>query len=164
MEEYLERATSARSRVNARLAYSAEKRNRSDLFEDEVNSSNLDNEPYSPSVLDRSGQSKQHRSVFMENQLDLNESEMEYYETVVNDLADKLEKMQEEKDDLQAISASLGERLQKLSQHKDEAVVRAQRELDDVRTQCQSMLDALNGQLQDAKAVGESFAQLFCFF
>ena len=35
--------------------------------------------------------------VYMSNQLDLNESEMEYYETVVNDLAARLEALQAEK-------------------------------------------------------------------
>ena len=149
VEEYLEKATSTRSRVAARLAYSAEKRSRSDFFEED---SNLDNEPFTPTRLDRSGQFKQ-RSVFMENQLDLNESEMEYYEHIVNDLADKLEKVQEEKDDLQAICTSLGDRLQRMGQLKDEAQQESQRELESVRAQFQGLLDALHGEVAAANQV-----------
>lgn len=75
--------------------------------------------PSSP-AHDISGFSR-HRSVLMENQLDLNESEIDYYEEVVNDLVEKLDKLKEEKDDLQSICNGLGERLHKLGQdHEDE--------------------------------------------
>lgn len=72
------------------------------------------------------------RSIMLENQLDLNESEMEYYEQIVNDLAAKLEKVTEERDDLadkverlneekeelQDVSSSLGSRLQSVTEAK----------------------------------------------
>lgn len=152
LEEYLERATSARSRVSARLAYSAEKqRPAGDLFNDST-ARGMDSAPQSPSALDRSS-SRLQRSVFMENQLDLNESEMAYYEGVVNDLADRLEALTAEKEELQAVSAGLGDRLHRLSQQKDEALLRAQQELDAVRTQCQGMLNDLHAQLAASQEV-----------
>jgi len=78
------------------------------------------------------------RTILMENQLDLNETEMEYYEQIVNDLAgpycgtllysdahdspvltrrciEKLERMKEEKEEIQAISSMLGDRLLKIT-------------------------------------------------
>lgn len=58
--------------------------------------------------------------LFMSNQLDLNESELEYYEQLVDELAEKLESMGEEKEDLQSICNGLGERLDKLSKRKEE--------------------------------------------
>lgn len=58
----------------------------------------------------------------MENQLDLNESEMDYYEEVINDLAEKLKNVQEEKEELQAVSTSLGDRLQRLTQQKNDEI------------------------------------------
>ncbi len=63
-----------------------------------------------------------HKTI-MANTLELNESELEYYEQVVNDLAEQLERMREEKEDLQSISSSLGERLQKVSKQKDDALM-----------------------------------------
>lgn len=91
-----------------------------------------------PTVLQRS-----QRSILMENQLDLNETEMEYYEQIVNDLAgeasihpssclspcliylssssfpcssiEKLERMKDEKEEIHAISSMLGDRLLKIT-------------------------------------------------
>jgi hypothetical protein len=136
--------------VNARLAYSSEKRSRTDFFEED--STSLENEPSTPTALNLSGQSKQ-RSVFMENQLDLNESEMEYYEGVINDLADKLEKVQEEKEDLLDVSKALGEKLQRLGQQKEESLLKAQQHLDEVRSQFQVKLDVLRSDLDQSKEV-----------
>lgn len=151
----MEKLTSSRSRVNARLAFSSEKRSRTDFFEDDNNV--MDNEPSTPSAMDLSGQSK-HRSVFMENQLDLNESEMEYYEGVINDLADKLEKMQDEKEDLQDVSKALGDKLQKLGQQKEDSLLKAQQHLDEVRLQFQNKLDKMRLELDESKEV----IHLFC--
>lgn len=140
MEEYLERNNSPRSgmltsgttprkpgQVNTRLGFSAERPKRRGGTEpdDDV----LNQSTYTPIRADQSGYRTQ-RSIFMENQLDLNESEMAYYEEVVNDLAEKLERMQEEKDDLQSISNALGDRLQRLSQQKEEALVQASKEFE----------------------------------
>lgn len=113
-------------------------------------------QPHSPSVLDRSSHMTAghlQRSVFMENQLDLNESEMEYYEGVINDLADKVDALQVEKEDLQSISASLGERLQRSGQQREEDLRRAQEELASVRGSLQDKLGALQSQLSESKEV-----------
>jgi hypothetical protein len=72
-------------------------------------------------VLDRIDYSK-HKSIAMENQLDLNESEIDYFEEIINDLAERLEKMKEERDELQSITNSLGDRLQRISREKDEHI------------------------------------------
>jgi hypothetical protein len=66
--------------------------------------------PDSPS-FDNSRISR-HRSICMENQLELNESENDYYESIINELAEKLQLMKSQKEDLQSICNSLGERLQ----------------------------------------------------
>lgn len=82
----------------------------------------------SPAPQDTSEFSK-HRSVLMENQLDLNESEIDYYEEVVNDLVEKLDKLREEKDDVQSICNSLGEKLQKLHKDSEDSIQRLNLEM-----------------------------------
>lgn len=57
-----------------------------------------------------------------ETSMDSNDTEFERYEEVVNELAEQLEKMNAEKNDLQAISTALGERLQRLNKEKDESM------------------------------------------
>ena len=58
-------------------------------------------------LLDKS---RQHQrsvlKVYMENQLDLNEAEMDYYENVVNDLVEKLERLRTENEELQILAAA----------------------------------------------------------
>lgn len=66
----------------------------------------------------------------MENQLDLNESEIDYFEEIINDLAERLEKMKEERDELQSITNSLGDRLQRISREKDEQIQDISRKLE----------------------------------
>lgn len=153
MEEFLERSNSRvltttitprrQSKVNTKLGFSAERPTRRSADDDEV----LNQSTYTPIKGD---QSRTQRSIFMENQLDLNESEMEYYEEVVNDLAEKLERMQEEKDDLQSISNALGDRLQRLSQQKEEALRIASAEFDGKRLELESRIEELQARLADA--------------
>lgn len=57
-----------------------------------------------------------------ETSMDSNDTEFDRYEEVVNELAEQLEKMNAEKNDLQAISTALGERLQRLNKEKDESL------------------------------------------
>jgi hypothetical protein len=131
-------------KVNTRLGFSAERPSRrpgSSDPDDEINQST-----YTPIKTDQSGMRTQ-RSIFMENQLDLNESEMEYYEQIVDDLAEKLERMQEEKDDLQSISNALGERLQRLSQQKEEALVLASTEFEGKRVAMEARIAELEASL-----------------
>jgi predicted nuclease with TOPRIM domain len=54
------------------------------------------------------------KKVLMENQLDLTEQEMDYYEELVNSLAEKLEKVTHEKTDLQPKNSSLTENVNNL--------------------------------------------------
>ena len=116
-------------KVNTKLGFSVERPRRSGSETGNVNPEDdiLNQSTYTPIKADQSSFAgyRTQRSIFMENQLDLNESEMEYYENIVNDLAEKLERMQEEKEDLQSISNSLGDRLQRLSQQKEEALLAA---------------------------------------
>eukprot|EP01038_Epipyxis_sp_PR26KG_P008401 gene8401-11359_t len=70
-------------------------------------------------LLDKS---KQHQrsvlKVYMENQLDLNEAEMDYYENVVNDLVEKLERMKIENDDLQEKVLSHEEHIRNINEYQ----------------------------------------------
>ena len=87
------------------------------------------NSPMSPAPPQDNSEFSRHRSILMENQLDLNESEIDYYEEVVNDLVEKLDKLREEKDDVQSICNSLGERLQKLHKDSEDSIQRCSLEL-----------------------------------
>lgn len=71
-----------------------------------------------------------HRSICMENQLELNESEIVYYEAIVEDLVDKLSQMKQEKEDLQSICNSLGDRLQKIGKDSEDKVHAIKTELE----------------------------------
>ena len=160
MEEYLERSNNTRmlststltprrqGKVNTKLGFSAERPSRKAIEDDEI----LNQSTYTPVKGDQSslGGYRTQRSIFMENQLDLNESEMEYYEEVVNDLAEKLERMQEEKDDLQSISNALGDRLQRLSQQKEEALRIASAEFDGKRLELENRIQELQLKLADS--------------
>ncbi len=77
--------------------------------------------PESPS-FDNSRISR-HRSICMENQLELNESENDYYETIIEELVEKLSNMKREKEDLQSICNSLGDRLQKIGKENEDKVL-----------------------------------------
>eukprot|EP01032_Pedospumella_encystans_P014332 gene14332-16467_t len=160
VEEYLERSNNTRmlststvtprrqGKVNTKLGFSAERPSRKAIEDDEI----LNQSTYTPVKGDQSslGGYRTQRSIFMENQLDLNESEMEYYEEVVNDLAEKLERMQEEKDDLQSISNALGDRLQRLSQQKEEALRIASAEFDGKRLELENRIQELQLKLADS--------------
>lgn len=74
--------------------------------------------PDSPS-FDNSRISR-HRSICMENQLELNESENDYYETIIEELVEKLGHMKREKEDLQSICNSLGDRLQRIGKDNED--------------------------------------------
>jgi len=63
--------------------------------------------------------------VYMANQLDLNEEEMQQYEDMINDLAEKLERAEEERDEQVATNTALGERLLRVSEEKDAAFAAA---------------------------------------
>lgn len=177
VEEYLERSnsrllTSAATprragRLNTKLGFSAEKPNRrgdggSGAEEDEI----LNQSTYTPIKTDQSsiGGYRTQRSIFMENQLDLNESEMEYYEDIVNDLASKLERMQEEKDDLQSISNALGERLQRLSQQKEEALQLASQQFEGQRAEMQALIEELQSKLELSVQVIVLYIPIFFFY
>ena len=142
VEDHLERASSSRNRVQNRLAFSAEKirHNRSSIFDDD---SHLD-EPLTPTVLNKSHNKE--RTIYMENQLDLNESEMEYYEKCITDLADKMDKLLEEKEELSQANQALADRLKRLKPN-------AQDELHTVRAECQEKVNHLKDQLDAAYEV-----------
>ena len=70
------------------------------------------------------------KKVLMENQLDLNENELDYYEDIVNDLAEKLEKMTQEKEDLQSVSSSLGGRLKIVNEEKNKILAESEKRID----------------------------------
>lgn len=146
--------------MQSRLAYSVEKTRRgagqrTDFFDDD---SRLEHEgPHSPVLADRSGlghlslsAAQAQRSVFMENQLDLNESEMEYYEGIINDLADQLETAHAEKEALQ-------DSLERLEQQREAGLQLSQKELNDVRSAFQRMLDDVQTQLAQSNEVGGGF-------
>lgn len=176
MEEFLERSNSTRllaagtprrsGKLNTKLGFSVEKPSRriEGGDEDEI----LNQSTYTPIKADQSsiGGYRTQRSIFMENQLDLNESEMEYYEDIVNDLASKLERMQEEKDDLQSISNALGERLQRLSQSKEEALQEAGKEFEGQRVAMQTLIEELQSKLELSVEVSivETVNISLCFF
>jgi len=80
------------------------------------------------------------KSIVMENQLDLNESEIDYYEDIVNDLAERLEKMKEERDELQFVSNALGERLQRLTREKEEELFNFRIKVEELETSCESKI------------------------
>lgn len=82
----------------------------------------------------------------MENQLDLNESEMEYYEKIINELADKMDKLLEEKEELSQANRALEDRLTRFQQN-------AQSELNKVRAECQEKVNDLKDQLDAAYEV-----------
>jgi predicted DNA binding CopG/RHH family protein len=167
VEEYLERSNSRMltaltprkaGRVNTKLGFSAERPSRRDVDDDVLNQST-----YTPIKADQSGLYRTQRSIFMENQLDLNESEMEYYEGVVNDLAEKLERMQEEKDDLQSISNALGERLQRLSQQKEDALVQASKEFEAKKAELELRLAQLEAALSNKTQVCATPLRAACY-
>jgi chromosome segregation ATPase len=93
------------------------------------------------------------RKVYMENQLDLNTSELEYYEEMVNELAEKLEGANEEKDELQSICNTLGDRLQQLSYQKEEALSKLVQEQDAERNDLLSRIDSLEASLAETREV-----------
>lgn len=79
---------------------------------------------------------------------------MEYYEEVVNDLAEKLEKMKEEKEDLQLISNALGDRLQRMSKEKDEALTDATNSFNEQKCLMESEINRLQKLLEYSEKVG----------
>ncbi len=84
----------------------------------------------------------------MENQLDLNESEIDYFEEIINDLAERLEKMKEERDDLQSITNSLGDRLQRISREKDEQAIEVQSKLENENKRMEQLIYSLTNEIQ----------------
>ncbi len=68
----------------------------------------------------RSPNSENRKKVIMQNQLDLNEKEVDYYENIVDDLVNKLEKISEEKEELELVADALKERLNEVSREKEE--------------------------------------------
>jgi cell division protein FtsB len=64
------------------------------------------------------------KKVLMENQLDLTEQEMDYYEELVNSLAEKLEKVTQEKTDLQLKNSSLTESVNNLDEERRVLIAR----------------------------------------
>ncbi len=79
---------------------------------------------------------------------DLNDADIDQYEEIVNDLADKLEKMNAEKSDLQLISTALGERLQRLSKEKDDALQVATATFEKEKIAFQSKIADLESQVK----------------
>ena len=119
---------------------------------DDADGEVLNQSTYTP-IHKGQDQSRTQRSIFMENQLDLNESEMQYYEEVINELAEKLERMKEEKDDLQSISSTLGDRLQRMGQQKEEALAQAAKQLEAQRAELGALIADLETQLNTAAKV-----------
>jgi chromosome segregation ATPase len=79
---------------------------------------------------------------------DMNDADIDHYEEIVNDLADKLEKLNAEKSDLQLISSALGERLQRLGKEKEEALQSSTASFEKERQFFQSRIADLESQLK----------------
>lgn len=79
---------------------------------------------------------------------DMNDTDIDHYEDIVNDLADKLEKMNSEKSDLQLIRTALGERLQRLSKEKDDALQAATSSFEKERYSLESKIFELEAQIR----------------
>lgn len=97
---------------------------------------------------------------------DINDADIDHYEDIVNELADKLEKMNAEKSDLQVISTALGERLQRMSKEKDDALQGANAAFEKERQKLTTKITELEAQLR--RMVGyhdtESIHQYFQFY
>jgi hypothetical protein len=151
------------SKINTRLGFSVEKPSASNQRNNDTNNDDdlliQSSGSYTPihkgdlSTTTAGGGNRTQRSIYMENQLDLNDAEMAYFEEVVNDLLQKLEHMKEEKDDLQSIANVLGERLQKLGQQKEEALTQAAESFEAQRLQLLGQIRSLEGRLEDATKV-----------
>lgn len=136
------------NRSNSRIRRKA---NQSGFLDD----SNLDSvEPYSTlGEEDPKAKQKEVLKVYMENQLDLNESEMEYYEGVIEDLAAQLEKMREEKDDLQSTTGSLEEKFQMLESRNMDLLEEQRQEFEDKKLFYVTKINELQKQVKVADEV-----------
>lgn len=101
---------------------------------------------------------------------DMNDADIDHYEEIVNDLADKLEKLNAEKSDLQLISSALGERLQRLGKEKEEALQSSTASFEKERQFFQSRIADLESQLKkmvlicDCSASAKLFIDLCILF
>ena len=93
------------------------------------------------SVQSQAGQREAHK-VFMENQLDLNESELKYYEEVVNELANQLESVKAEVDQLSSERESLLAENRNLQNATDE-LTNALREREEENAQSKEQIEDL---------------------
>lgn len=120
----------------------------------DMSTSVIDDVPRTP-MHDRGDSNRnQARSVlkvYMANQLDLNESEMQYYEDAINEMADKLQRSEDEKDELVSTCTSLGSRLQKLGEEKEEAIKEWQSEKEGIIAQYTDNIAAIQASWDDDK-------------
>ncbi len=126
--------------------YLIEHENRNESVQKQISWNSL-NSPISPSLNLHNSDIDGSRQKSDQSQ-DLNETELEYYEEIVNDLAEKLEKMKEEKEDLQLISNALGERLQRIIKEKDDVIFKMQEEFDLEKNSLQKQVFELQQQAQ----------------
>lgn len=97
---------------------------------------------------DGTGKSRIDDSFLRKYDLSRDDADIDHYEEIVNDLADKLEKMNAEKSDLQVISTALGERLQRLAKEKDDAVQAATISFEKEKRSLEAKINELESQLK----------------
>lgn len=97
---------------------------------------------------DGNGKSRIDDSFLRKYDLSRDDADIDHYEEIVNDLADKLEKMNAEKSDLQVISTALGERLQRLAKEKEDAVQAATISFEKEKRSLEAKIHDLESQLK----------------
>lgn len=84
---------------------------------------------------------------FIDPNFSRSEGDLEYYETVVGELVEKLETMSAEKNDLELISTALSERLQKLSRERESTTTAVMGSFDEERSDLLSRIKYLEDKI-----------------